>query len=71
MQLTALGVVIGLSAVFFLTRLLGNLLYGVGSFDLLTLCAVALLLSAIALLACWVPARRAAGVNPLVALREG
>ncbi len=71
MRLTALGVVIGLSAALALTRLLGNLLFGVTPFDGPTLGGVALLLGAIALLACWLPARRAAGVNPLVALREG
>ncbi len=71
MKLTALGLVIGVTAVFGLTRLLGGLLYGVGSFDALTLCAVAAILAAIALLACWVPARRASGVSPLTALREG
>ena len=70
MKLTALGVLIGLSAALALTRLLGNLLYGVNSFDGPTMTAVALLLASIALLACWLPARRAAGVNPLVALRE-
>ena len=70
MKLTALGVLIGLSAALALTRLLGNMLYGMKPFDGPTLTAVALLLALIALLACWLPARRAAGVNPLVALRE-
>ncbi|HEY1583845.1 MAG TPA: ABC transporter permease [Chthoniobacterales bacterium] len=70
MRLTALGVIIGMAAAFALTRLLGNLLYGVGSFDGFTLGAVAVLLSLIALLACWLPAHRAAGVSPLSALRE-
>ena len=70
MRLTALGVLIGVSAAFFLTRLLGSLLYGVTAFDLPTFSAVAALLGAIALLACWLPARRASGVSPLVALRS-
>jgi ABC-type antimicrobial peptide transport system permease subunit len=70
MQLAALGVVVGLLGAYALTRLLGSLLYGVGSFDGVTLGAVALLLAAIALLACWFPARRAAAVHPLTALRE-
>ena len=70
MKLTALGVLIGLSAAFGLTRLLGNMLYGVKPFDGLTMTAVALLLASIAFAACWLPARRAAGVNPLIALRE-
>ena len=69
-RLTALGVVIGITAAYALTRLLGNLLYGIGSFDAATLGAVAFLLGAIALLACWLPAQRAAAVNPLTALRE-
>ncbi|MFN2508451.1 MAG: ABC transporter permease [Chthoniobacterales bacterium] len=70
MKLTAAGVLIGLTAAFALTRLLETLLFGVKPFDATTLCAVALLLAGIALLACWVPARRAASVNPLIALRE-
>ena len=70
MKLTALGVLIGLTAALALTRLLGNMLYGMKPFDGPTLTAVALLLALIAFLACWLPARRAAGVNPLVALRE-
>ena len=71
MKLAALGVVIGITAALALTRILETLLYGVKPFDALTLGSVALLLGLIALLACWLPARRAAGVNPLVALREG
>ncbi len=70
MKLTALGVFIGLGAAFGLTRLLGNMLYGVKPFDGPTMIAVALLLASIAMLACWLPARRAAGSNPLIALRE-
>ena len=70
LKLTALGVLIGITAVFALTRVLGSLLYGIGAFDLLTLGAVALLLSAIALLACLLPARRASGVDPMIALRS-
>ncbi len=58
-------------AVLALARVLKSLLYGVTPFDPLTLGAVAVLLSLIALLACWLPARRAAALNPLVALREG
>ena len=69
MKLTALGLLLGLSAAFALTRLLGSLLFGVGAFDPLTLAAVALLLSAIALLACILPARRASGLDPMNALR--
>jgi ABC-type lipoprotein release transport system permease subunit len=46
------------------------MLYGVKPFDGPTMIAVALLLVSIALAACWLPARRAAGVNPIIALRE-
>jgi len=70
MKLTALGVLIGISAAFAATRLLQNMLYGIGAFDAPTLTAVALLLAGIAFVACWLPARRASRVNPLVALRE-
>jgi putative ABC transport system permease protein len=71
MKLAGAGVAIGLAAAFALTRLLETLLFGVKPFDALTVASVAFLLCLIAFLACWVPARRAAGVNPLVALREG
>ena len=71
MKLALLGVAIGIAGAFGLTRLLTTLLYGVKPFDPVTLASVVFLLGAIALLACWVPARRASGVNPLVALREG
>ncbi len=70
MKLTALGVLLGLTAALVFTRVLRTLLYGVTPFDAPTLAAVALLLSSIALLACWLPARRAAGLDPLIALRE-
>ena len=71
MRLTALGVLIGVGAAVALTRLLQTLLYGVQAFDIATFSGVALLLALIALLACWVPARRASRANPLTALREG
>ena len=70
MRLTALGVLIGVTAALFLSRLLGSLLYGVTPFDAPTLAGVAFLLGAIAFLACWLPAHRAAALNPLVTLRE-
>jgi predicted permease len=67
--LTGLGLALGLLAAALLTRLIQTLLYGVGTTDALTFALVALLLAGVALLACWIPARRAAKVDPLIALR--
>ncbi len=67
--LAAAGVAAGLVLACALTRLLANFLYGVSPFDPATFISVPLLLMAIVLLACWLPARRATRVNPIAALR--
>jgi ABC-type antimicrobial peptide transport system permease subunit len=64
------GILIGLAGAFALTRVLSTLLFEVSVTDPLTFIAIPLLLMVVALLACWVPARRATKVDPLVALRH-
>jgi len=69
-KLAALGIVLGGAGAFMLRRTLASLLFEVSSFDPVVYAAVALILTAVAALACYVPARRAAAVHPMVALRN-
>jgi putative ABC transport system permease protein len=70
MVLTAIGLAAGLVGAVILTRTLSGLVYGVGTLDPVTFVAVPAILSVIALLACAVPARRAASVDPITTLRQ-
>jgi putative ABC transport system permease protein len=69
MTLTLVGIAIGIFGAFALTRMMATLLFGVGPKDPLTFMGVAALLAAVAFVACYIPARRATRVDPLVALR--
>lgn len=70
MKLIVLGVVIGLAAASAITHLISSLLFGVSATDPVTYVGIALLLAAVAFLACYIPARRAARVDPVVTLRR-
>jgi putative ABC transport system permease protein len=69
MKLVVIGVVIGLAMSFALTRLISSLLFEVSATDPVTFVAIASLLIAVAVLACYLPARRATKVDPMLALR--
>lgn len=69
LALTGLGVAIGVAAALVLTRLINTLLFGVGAGDPLTYLGISALLAMVAVAACWLPAQRAARVDPMVALR--
>ncbi len=68
-KLALLGTALGLTGAFVLTRWLRTLLFSVSATDPLTFAVIALLLVGVAMLACWIPARRATKVDPMIALR--
>jgi len=70
MSLALVGVAIGLAAAFVLTRVMRNLLFEVSATDPATFALIALLLVAVALIASYIPARRAAKIDPLLAIRN-
>jgi ABC-type antimicrobial peptide transport system permease subunit len=69
MILTLIGVVIGIGGAFWLTRFLASFLFGVKAWDPFVFIATPLLLAVVALVAIWIPARRATRVDPMAALR--
>jgi putative ABC transport system permease protein len=70
LKLTLVGMALGMAGSLAMTRFMVSLLYGVGATDALTFILVSLMLVGAALLACWLPARRATTVDPMIALRN-
>ncbi len=70
LRLLAIGIVVGFAGVFGLGHLMQSLLFGIGAHDATTIIGVSAILSVVALLACWIPAMRAARVDPVIALRS-
>jgi len=68
-KLTGIGTLIGIAAALGLTRLMSSLLFGIGAYDPVAFAAAALVLLFVAVAACYIPARRALAVDPMVALR--
>ena len=69
LALTLIGIIIGLAGAFALTRVMSGLLFRVGTTDPATFAAIVLLLGVVALIACYIPARRATRVDPMIAMR--
>ena len=69
MVLAGIGLIAGLGGAWWMTRLLAGFLYGIGARDPITFAVIAATLAAVALLACYTPARRAMKVDPMIALR--
>jgi putative ABC transport system permease protein len=69
MSLALLGVALGLGGAFALTRVMKNLLFEISAADPLTFTGVAVVLATVAFMACWIPARRATAMDPMIVLR--